>query len=381
MTRTDATFQSYQNLIAVSPTLGRILPLTEAVTDISDNTLFHAGPPFANISKIPEPMRNSIAAAALHEGWIEDKQDLDYALRSSAIRLQAAQDIGLVTPLAFVVGPSAYCLEVYDAASPGNRKFSPLNDGPMPDALRFGTCRDGGRRLLTKLTDEIGPEYAERARVGTPLLPLIDYGLENGDDLHGHVAATQSKIITLFDDGLSDDATTYMEDANQFVLNVIMATSALMIGGGAGLADSQLVVAAGGNGVDFGYKLASSPDEWIVKPANPPIGPKFPGHDGSVALPAVGDSAVVDALGFGAACLRLCPTLESAFGSYISPEFLKESAHNSYVGPHPSITNQTVNVGLDMAASKSCLGITLGMVGADGTQGLIGRGVASWPDG
>ncbi len=379
MMKSDLTHRSYTKLISVLPTLGKILPLRDAISDLPDKTLFHAGPPFERLSDIPSPMRNSMAAAALHEGWIGNPKDIGLALESSELHLMPAQDIGLVTPLAFIVGPSIYCVEVYDTKRPEQRRLSPLNDGPMPNALRFGTCRNTGRDILTRLTSEIGPELSKHIRTGTPLLPLLDYGLANGDDLHGHVAAAQSKVVSFFEAGVSDSSESYLEEANQFVLNIIMATAALMIGAGAGISGSQLIVAAGGNGAQFGYKIADAPDTWVVKPANVPIGPKFPGNENINALPAVGDSAVIDALGFGAACLRLCPTLQTALTGFVDPSFFTKAAHKPFVGPHPMITNQTIHVGLELGASQTCLGVMLGMVGAAGSEGLIGRGIADWP--
>jgi hypothetical protein len=167
-----------------------------------------------------------------------------------------------------------------------------------------------------------------------------------------------------------------MSDANQFVLNVIMATAAVMLGAGAGIADSNLVVAAGGNGVHFGYKVASAPDTWLTLPATRPQGPKFPGKEDAAALPAIGDSAVIDALGFGAACLRFCPTLAEALEGHIDPAFLTPAAHDAFVGPHPGLGNRDVRVGLDLTRPISALGVMLGMVEAGG---ITGRGVAPWP--
>ena len=62
------------------------------------------------------------------------------------------------------------------------------------------------------------------------------------------------------------------------------------------------------------------------------------GCESMMPLPAIGDSAVIDALGFGAACLRYSPevsgTLESQFSSHALWEaFLTERAHAAFIGP------------------------------------------------
>jgi hypothetical protein len=381
MTQDAATQRSFENLIGVEPVLGRVDRLAALLPEANGRTLFHAGPPFASFETVPPPVKNAAAAAAIHEGLAETREGALAAIAGGSIRLAPAQDIGLVTPLAFVVGPSLFCLEVVDANRPEHRRLAPLNDGPLPDALRFGTGRPEGLALLERLGASVGPDLARHMPAGTAMLPLLAKGLAGGDDLHGHVACAQSVLLDLFGDENSSDARSYMSEANQFVLNVIMATAAVMLGAGAGIADSNLVVAAGGNGVHFGYKVASAPDTWLTLPATRPQGPKFPGKEDAAALPAIGDSAVIDALGFGAACLRFCPTLAEALEGHIDPAFLTPTAHDAFVGPHPGLGEARVRVGLDLTRPRSVLGIMLGMVEASGTGGIIGRGVAPWPAG
>ena len=375
----SATQQSYLQLIAVKPVLKRLAPLAELVPSLPPRTLFHAGPPFADPTSIPAPVQNAFAAAAIVEGWVDSAESALAAREVGDIRLRPAQDIGLVTPLAFVVGPSTYCVEVADADEPTHRRLAPLNDGPLPHALRFGTGSPEGIRLLKRLVCSVGPDLSRNLRKDTPLLPLLAAGLSGGDDLHGHVAVAQTAMPRLFEDTLSEYARAFISDANQFVLNIIMATAAAMIGGGAGVDGSALVVAAGGNGVDFGYKLAGAPDTWVTRPANRPIGTKFPGKEDMHALPAIGDSAVIDAVGFGAACLRFCPTLKDALTGHVDPIHFDEAAHDPFVGPHPALPFPRLRVGLDLTRPRNCLGIMLGMVGAAGTEGIVGRGVAPWP--
>lgn len=372
------TQRSFERLLAVTPQLSRIAPLADLVPGLPARTLFHAGPPFADPLDLPAPVANSVAAAALLEGWIADRGELGAALASGDIRLLPAQDIGLVTPLAFVVGPGVYCLEVSDGAAPHRRSFSPLNDGPLPDALRLGTGRAAGIAIVQSLIDGIGADLATNLRAPVPLLPLMAKGLEGGDDLHGRLDAAQAEVAGFFDGPLLPETTDYLARTNQFVLNVIMAAAALMIGAGAGVAGSNLVVACGGNGRDLGYKLAEAPECWITLPANRPVGPRLPGHEDEIPLPAIGDSAVIDALGFGAACLRFAPALAAGLKDHIDPAYLTGSAHDAFVGPHPDLPLPGLKLGLDLTRPRACLGIMLGMVGAEGTEGLIGRGVAPW---
>ena len=373
-----ATRRSYERLTAVQPVMGRIAPLKDFLTSLTDRTLFHAGPPFRDLASIPVAVINSAAAMAVFEGWADNREDARAAVGRGDIVLKPAQDTGLVTPLAFVAGPNVFCLEVRDANTPESRMLSPLNDGPPPHGLRFGTGSADGLRLLCTLSETVGPDLARTARQGLPLLPLLAGALSAGDDLHGHVAALQSRVFEIFGDDGSAETRTFIEAAGQFVLNLVMATAALMIAAGGEEPESSMVVAFGGNGVEVGYKVAHAPDTWRTMPAHRPIGPIFPAAVRSLPMRAVGDSAVIEALGFGAACLRFSPSLQDALRDHIDPGFISESAHSGYIGPHPRLPLPGLRVGIDAASAPLLRGIMLGMVDESGCCGLIGRGVAPW---
>jgi hypothetical protein len=378
------TIVTFELLLEAKPALTEIGPL-RSITSPPEHTLFHAGPPLPDPLAPPAPLLNGIAAAAKLEGWASSTAATLKAVAEGGIRLMPAQDAGIVTPLAYVVGPSCICLKVEDLARPGAFVVAPLNDGPPPAALRFGAGRADGLAIVRDLIERTGADLTQALRGPTPLLPAMAAALAAGDDLHGKVSTMQTEIRGAFDDTVAPETAAYLERAGQFALNVVMAAAALMIGAGAGIADSQMVVACGGNGETFGYKRAGAPDKWEVAPASRPIGPRLPGCEDTIPLPAIGDSAVIDALGFGAACLRFCPELALAlqrqFDDHELPgAFLDERAHAAFIGPHPALGNDRIRLGLDLTRPRDCLGIMLGMVEETGHHGLIGRGVAPWPE-
>ena len=375
----DATFRSFEHLASVRPELSRIAPARDLIAGFRDGLLLHAGPAFADPVDLPQPVFNSVVAAARLEGWAETAADVARALADGSLSLAPAQDFGLVTPLAFVVSPSMYCLEMRDAANPSQARFSPLNDGPPALSFRFGAGGADAFSFLRMITEQAGPALSTALTTPVPILPIMADALAKGDDLHGRVEAAQAHVAGLFQGNLSQAAMDYLTKANQFMLNVIMATAALMIGSGAGIAGSRMVMAAGGNGRDCGYKLAEAPDRWITRPASPPIGPKMPDHAARNALPAIGDSAVIDALGLGAACLRFAPERARVLTPFVDAAFFTDAAHAPFLGPHPALGNDAIHLGLDLSRPRDCLGINLGMVEEKGEIGLIGRGVAPWP--
>ncbi len=378
-----ATRRSVERLLAVEPALARIGRLAELQPGLPERTLLHAGPPFADPAELPVPLVNAASVAARGEGWLPASEALSAALAEGRVRLAAAQDHGVVTPLAFVAGPSTWCLEVVDLKDPGRRRLSPLNDGPGPEALRFGALRPAGLEWLRQLASGVGAELARALRGPVPLLPVIAAGLAGGDELHGRLEAAQARVRGFFAGELAPEAEDYLRQANQFVLNAVMAAAALMIGAGAGVAGSGLVVACGGNGASLGYRLggdgAGEGNGWRCLPASAPVGLRLPGREAAPVLPAIGDSAVIDALGLGAACLRFAPELGRTLEGRIDPAYYTRAAHEPFVASHPALPDASIRLGLDLGRPRRCLGIMLGMVGAGG-EGLLGRGVAPWPE-
>lgn len=382
MTTADAaTLESHRRLLAVEPEFSGIVRIRDLCPSLPPGTLLHAGPPFEASDALPAPVMNAAAAAALQEGLAETPAEARQQIESGAIHLLPAQDFGIVTPLAFVAGPSVWAVVVRDKNAPDNFCASPLNDGAPGACLRFGVDSAAGKALLSALTGRIGEEIASAFAGPAAMLPILASALRNGDDLHGQVAATNALIRSLFPGPLSPEAEQYFKDASQFALNVIMATSALMLQAGRGVEGSRMVVACGGNGRALGVKLAARPDEWITLPATRPVGMRMPGKEASTPLPAIGDSAVIDAVGFGAACLRFAPALYGPLADVIAKDYGSEAAHAPFIGPHPALDLPGLKVGLDLDRPRHCLGIMLGMVEETGQEGLIGRGVAPWPEG
>ena len=371
-----ATRLSFERLLAAAPRLDGCAPL-RSFAAVPARTLLHAGPPFQPGTVVPLPVRNAAANAALFEGWASDFDTACAGLARGDIGLAPAQDFGVVTPLAFVVSPSMPVLRVTDAEGRAPPRYSPVNDGPPPAALRFGNRHDGQLERLA-LTGRIGPALNEALRTAIPVLPILRAGLDGGDDLHGRVSSANAVLFDALAPRLSGEARDYLMLANQFVLNVIMAACAAMIGAGAGIAESPLVTAAGGNGVDFGWQVAGAPGVWRTAAAAPPVGPHFPHTAGRRFLPAIGDSAVIDACGFGAAALRYAPEMIAALRGAVDDSYFTATASTRFVGPHPAFPSD-LNLGLDIDAQGPLHGVMLAAVDADGEAGLVGRGVAPWP--
>jgi len=372
-----ATRNSFERFLAVEPQLDGCAPVA-SLTALPERTLLHAGPPFNEDEAIPPPVLNSAAAAACFEGWADSHQAARAAIARGSIRLEPAQDYAVVTPLAFVVSPSMWALRVSDAGGAGPARLSPLNDGPLPSALRFGAVEQGQAGRLALLR-RIGPAFGAALRDPVPVLPVMQDGLAGGDDLHGRVSAANAALVARLAPRLAGEARDYLSAANQFVLNVLMAACAAMIGGGTtGTDGSTMVTAAGANGIRFGWKVAGRPNVWQTMAASVPVGPRFANAGARAFLPAIGDSAVIDACGFGAAALRYAPEMIEALRGHVAEVYFTPAASEPFLGCHPAFPSD-LKLGLDIGSAAPVRGVMLAAIDAAGETGLIGRGVAPWP--
>jgi Protein of unknown function (DUF1116) len=374
-----ATAKSAAAAAAVAPVLSRAGRL-DAFRDIGPRTLLHAGPPIADPAAACRPILNAAAAVAQAEGWARDAEEAAAMIAAGAISLRPAQDFGAVVPLAFVAGPGTAMLQATDGKAGGADMLVSVNDGPPAGALRFGAPGPAAAGHLRHLAETVAPAL-DRALDGAPLplIPIAARALAAGDDLHGQVAASSAEIIAILRDRIGPGpASDTIAAANQFFLNPWMAACALMIRAGAGVAESAMVVAAGGNGREAGVKLAARPDRWITFPARPPQGPRLnPSLADRPALPAIGDSVVIDACGFGAQAIAFAPDLRAAFGDAV-PASLPDAPAALLRAPHPGFAPLPIRVGLDLRAATTAAPFcaTLAILDADGGAGLIGRGIA-----
>ena len=379
MMSTEATQRSAERLAAVVPMLtaaGRFALMAGAA--LPRRTLFHAGPPFEDLRNISAPILNAAAVVAVVEGWAVDTAQARGAIEAGDIRLAPAQDHGLVVPLAFVAGPSTGVLRVADGAGQGSA-LAAINDGPPDGALRFGAPNDQAMDRVRKLGDLVAPALDRVLREAPiPLALIAVEALKQGDELHGQVAASSAAMLKILEHRLANDpAWPDIAAANQFFLNVWMAACALMLKAGAGIPDSRLICAAGGNGQTLGLKLAGEFDRWVTQPAATPLGPRLsPALADVPALPAVGDSAVIDACGFGAQALGFAPALRAAFGDAVPPGVLEAPA-NLLCAESQIFGDLHIRVGLDIdRIGRSPFCANLAMVDRDGVHGLVGRGIA-----
>ncbi|MHB0920105.1 MAG: oxamate carbamoyltransferase subunit AllG family protein [Thiomonas delicata] len=309
----DALHDAAKAAIAAAEPAWLAVRTAHEALHLPDFTLLHAGPPIADPRRLAAPLRMSCVLACLHEGWAHDEAEAVRLLADGRITLQAAQDHGVVTPLAAVISLRSVLVEVVDLASDLSkpaRAWSLLSSGAGPQ-LRFGV---GDRAILARMA----------WRDGT----LAETGLRRGDDRHARTTAAQLALHACLQARLDAGVWTganaerrgmieMLATSPLFFLTLWMAACHLLLVAAAGPNDlgSPLEVGMAGNGEQMGIRLAGRPGEWFVASAASPAGPRLDPAGSAEAAPFLGDSGVIDAMGFGGQALARAPELAAVVAS------------------------------------------------------------------
>lgn len=324
----------------------------------TEKWVLHAGPPFDGPHDIPAPVRNSLIAAIRFEGWTKHDSEAWSLIERGDVATHPAQDFGVVTPLAFPVSPSMTLMRVGAAAAP-------FNEGGG-EVLRLGSPAAAARERLDWIERVLAPAFAFVADAPIDLLPRAKAALDAGDDLHASSAQASAAFAREFAGKGPEDVVKFLAAAPAFFLNLAMAMAREILA----CAPTGLVTAMGGNGHRFGFKR-SGETAWTCVPATPPRGPvSAPG----AVLPAIGDSAVVEAFGLGAMAAGISPLPYRDYGPWLPPDS-QRLAGEILAFEHPILG---LRVGLDASRihqTKQGPVVSLAMLAADGSGRMLGRGI------
>jgi Protein of unknown function (DUF1116) len=359
----DADRSALQRMHGVDP-VWRGMALARDVISFGRRTILHAGPPIGR-GRLSRPLRNSAVAAVLFEGWADDEAEAERMIDDGEIGFVPAQDRSAMVPLAAVLSPNMAVQVVCDRNDPDNAAYSPINGG-SPFSARFGLA---GERVLSHLrwiNGNLAATLAIIADHDVPLLAISDAAIAGGDDCHGKTTKASAFMVEALGPRLGFDTPErrFLDASPGFFLTLWMAAAKCIARAGEG-DGSSIVTALGGNGSDFGLQIGGQPGRWFTAAAAPPEGRLDEGFTASDRLGAIGDSALVDALGFGA--MLSCPENES--------EALLPCAH-------PAFRSRPISVGLSarrIVESGIMPRIALGILDRTGWHGRIGGGVYRAP--
>jgi Protein of unknown function (DUF1116) len=371
-----------------------VRPGAEVVPALEGPTLLHCGPPLDYAAAI-DPLRRSMRAAVVAEGWAEDLADAHRLLADGRVALEPANDHDACVPMVTAIGPSQPVWLVENEAG-GNRAFAPVNQGPGETAW-FGRETPAAVERLRFLATVAGPLLSDVLRSHGPIdvLSIAGQGLQMGDDVHIRVQASTNLLIrdllpdlAALDDPGRVPLTEFLAGNHLFFLTLAMAAARALTGWASAVPYSSIVTTMTRNGTEFGIGLAGSPG-WHLAPA-PAIGRAlyYAGYGPEVSAPDVGDSAVLELVGLGAAAAAGSPSVAAFVGGRMADaratteEFDLVCAARSTRLRMPVLDLRGTPLGVDVrrvAALGVTPKITTGVLHATSGLGQIGAGVAQAP--
>ena len=149
-----------------------------------------------------------------------------------------------------------------------------------------------------------------------------------------------------------------------------------MLSAASGVEGGSLVIGAGGNGAAAGIQVAGLPGRWFTAPAAPPRHETPDGVPEGRALGAIGDSAIVDAMGFGAMAMNLAPEQKKGMG-HLMPEGGLELPALLLAAEHPGFDGLGLRVGMTARAvvdTERRPVVSLGVLDNEGELGRLAGG-------
>jgi len=393
----QANQEAVQRMLGGDPVLIDVVPASQAIPDLKDRMILHAGPPIG-WDRMCGPMRGAVAGIAVFEGWAGDLSEAEAMARDGAFEFHPNHHFDAVGPMTGLTTLSQPVMVVENRAF-DNRAYCTINEG-LGKVMRFGGNDEEVLNRLRWLRDDFGPAMgaALRACEGIPLKQLVARGLTMGDEMHQRNVACSGLLLRELAPALARmsedtaalaDALAFIGGNDQFFLNVAMALGKSIMDPVRNIEGSCVVTAMSRNGTDFGIRISGTGDVWFVAPVEMPEGLYFPGFTEQHANPDMGDSTIVETIGLGGFAMAAAPAVAGFVGAGAASEAANFTRTMSEItlaeNPEwtiPGLDYQGVPTGIDIrlvVETGLAPTINTGIAHKDPGVGQVGAGVVRAP--
>jgi len=390
----QANAEVFRRLDTGVPMWTAVATARDVLADLGDRTLLHCGPAI-EWPDVCDPLRRSMRAATVAEGWAADVTEADALLRTGRIRLEPANLHATVVPMATALGPSMPLLVAENQAG-DTRAFSAINQG-SGDVAWFGRETDAAIERLLFLRDVAAPVIAAAVERSGPVdvLNLAAQGLAMGDDVHMRTQASTNLLIrhllphlVATDGSAAVEFARFLSGDHLFFLNLAMAAAKSLTMWAEQVEESSIVTTMARNGTTFGVQLAGSAT-WYLTEA-PEIGDALynPGFGPGSGARDIGDSAVLELVGLGGAAAAGSPAVAAFLGGTMADaaevtENMTDICHGASSRFRlPTLDMRGTPVGVDarlIAKLGQTPKVNTGILHISDGTGQVGAGVATAP--
>jgi hypothetical protein len=324
----DANKEAFKRLLSGDPVLVDVVTASEAIPNLKDRMILHAGPPI-EWDTMCGPMRGAVTGIAVFEGWAPDLEAAEKMAAEGAFEFHPNHDFDAVGPMTGLTTISQPLLVVENRTF-GNRAYCAINEG-LGKVMRFGGNDDEVLDRLRWIRDEFGPALAVAVRKtgGVPLKNMVARGLTMGDEMHQRNVACSGLTLRALSPALASTATdteklskalAFIGSNDQFFLNIAMAMGKSIMDPVRNIKGSSVVTAMCRNGTEFGIRTSGTGDTWFTAPVEMPEGLYFPGFTEADANPDIGDSTIVETIGLGGFAMGASPAVAGFVGAGAASE-------------------------------------------------------------
>jgi hypothetical protein len=323
-----ANKQALERMLSGTPVLIDVIPAHEAIPELRDKMILHAGPPIG-WERMCGPMRGAIAGIAVFEGWATDLAEAERMAEDGAFDFHPNHHFDAVGPMTGMTTLNQPVL-VVENRTYGNKAYCAVNEG-LGKVMRFGGNDAEVLDRLRWLRDAFGPVLGGALRHigGLPLKDIVARGLSMGDEMHQRNVGCSSLLLraiapalaeTVTDSAALSKALAFMGGNDQFFLNIAMVMGKAIMDPVRDIEGSSVVTAMSRNGTDFGILVSGTGDEWFTAPVEMPEGLYFPGFTADDANPDMGDSTIVETIGLGGFAMAAAPAVAGFVGAGAASE-------------------------------------------------------------
>ncbi len=389
----NANLKAVENITASEPYWIDVLPAEEVLENYSPDTILHSGPPIKYEDMCILHKRGMVNAVLL-EGLADSEADAEELLLSGEVKTDSALNYNTVGSGTGIITKSVPLLVVKDMRTGRTA-------GVFPHEGRYGGgfCGWGvfSKEIAENLRYMRESLFKSAGKVlkrvgGFALKPIIAQSLAMGDENHSSQTASDAIFIReilplLLECENAKEIMTYFVQSKRFFHNYGQAASRCAVISADGTEFSSMVTAAGGNGVEYGIKVAGLPGEWFTAPS-PMIRGRYMSEGAAEEnqLPWIGDSSIVECVGLGGILSAASPVVCSWRNQSLQDgiELTNKmyeiciSENKSYEIPNIGFKNPPVGIDVLKVREKGILPVINGGI-IDKNGGWMGAGCTNIP--
>jgi hypothetical protein len=323
-----ANQEVFRRIVESKPVWIDIRKAIDTVPGMQKNMIMHAGRPIS-WDRMCTPQKNGVKGAVVYEGWAKSLEEADHLVASGQVVLAPCHDHSAVGSMCGITSPSMPVLVVKNETF-GNEGYVLLYETPERLRLSMGSDftvhKDFVLSSLRWIDQVLAPVLkAVVAKMGPMNLnPILARALNAGDEMHTRSFASTA-FFTLeivphllqldFDRKVMIEVTDFLRRCEQFFLHFAMVSGKVIADAADGVEYSTVVTGISRNGVEAGIRVSGLPGEWFTAPSGRIEGLFFGSYTAKDGQADMGDSAIIETVGFGGTAHAAAPALAVATGS------------------------------------------------------------------